>query len=239
MSHTQGMVTQETNNPDLQIFVGASEFKDTSGNGTLASQGAGLLDYTLSSTQAGTFFADVTAMLKRTGVYAIPLWTGATANAGATQEAFGTAASVAGPTTVANTRGPLGTAQGVPPQLAATLDTLTGGVNGPQAKGMEITSIDVIYTVGAVNASYATVGLTDTNFVEGVAPNVVNRITLGSNSLPVAFATNPHVKNVAVGTPAFPVTTDTETIVNVNLTAGSGGTITFYGVVLHCNYNLN
>jgi hypothetical protein len=187
-------------------------------------------------------------MLKRTGVFAEPLWSGftgtlgtGTANAGASLEAFGTAAATPGPSTVANTRGLSGLPPGHPPQPAATLATLTGGVNGPQPKGFQITSIDVIYSVATLAAAAATVGVTDTVFVSGAAPVVTNRIALGANSLPTAIggAAGPYVKNVPVTAPAFPTTANTETIVNVNLTGGASGTVEFYGVVLYVAYNLN
>jgi len=248
MSDTQGKYSQAGASNDLQIFVGATEFIDTSGFATTASSAAGYLSKNIPAADASTFFANITAMLKRTGIYAIPLWSGftgtlgtGTANAGASSDAFGTAASVPGPTTVTNTRGPLGTYPGAPPYPAANLDTLTGGVNGPPIKGFEILSVDVIYEVDTVAASAATIGLTDTTFSNNAAPTVVSRIALGSNGLPVAINTagQQHVQNVAVATPTFPTSSDTETICNVNLTAGAGGTIKFFGVVLHINFNLN
>jgi hypothetical protein len=248
MSYTAERWEQGSSNPDLQIFVGASEFKDVAGLATIASAGAGLLSWHVPATDASTFFADVTAMLKRTGVFAEPLWSGftgtlgtGTANAGASQEAFGTAAAAPGPSTVANTRGISGLPPGHPPQPAATLATLTGGVNGPQPKGFQITSIDVIYSVAALAAAAATVGVTDTVFVSGVAPVVTNRIALAANGLPTAIggAAGPYVTNVPVAAPVFPIAADTETIVNVNLTGGATGTVNFYGVVLHVAYNLN
>ena len=239
--NTDGKYTQAGASGDLQIFVGATEFIDTAGLATTASSAAGYLSKNIPATDASTFFANVTAMLKRTGIYATPLWTGSTANAGATQEAFGTAASVAGPTTVPNTRGPLGTYPGVPPYPSANLDTLTGGVNGPQAKGFQITSVDVIYEVDTLALSAATIGITDTVFSNNAAPTVTNRLALAANGLPTATNTagQQHVTNIAIPTPTYPVTSDTETIVNVNLTSGATGTCKFFGVVLHVAFNLN
>lgn len=248
MSYTNGRWEQGSSNPDLQIFIGASEFEDVAKLATLASAGTGLLSWHVPAADASTFFADVSAMLKRTGVFAVPLWSGFTgtlgtgeANAGASLEAFGTAAATPGPSTVANTRGISGLPPGNPPQPAATLATLTGGVNGPQPKGFQITSIDVIHSVAALAAAVATVGVTDTTFVSGVAPVVTNRIALAANGLPTAIggAAGPYVTNVPVAAPAFPTSADTETIINVNFTAGATGTVDFYGVVLYVAYNLN
>jgi hypothetical protein len=97
----------------------------------------------------------------------------------------------------------------------------------------------VLYNVGAVNAGLAQIGLTNTNFIDNNAatPTVVNIITLGANGMPVAFRANYYRFNVPVVAPAMPVLPDTETILNVKLTAGSGGTINFYGCVLKCSYN--
>jgi hypothetical protein len=230
MSHTDGMFTMDTPNTDGQFFVGASEFIDTAGVATTASAGAGLFSKNIASAAAATFFANIVPILRRTGMYATPALN---------QEQFGTAASVPGPTTVANTSGPEGT-QGFPPWTQAQLPTLIGAIAGPISKGFRVTSIDVIYEVDTVIATLATVGLTVTQFVNGVAPTVTNRIALGANGLPVAFATGlPYVKNIVVPSPVFSTASDGETIVNVNLTAGTGGTIKFYGVVLHVDFNLN
>ena len=248
MSATDGKFSQNLGSPDLQVFVGASEFLDTSANAVLASAGAGLLSLNLASTKAGTFFTNVSAAFKRLGEYATPLWSGytgtlgsGTANQSASQEAFGTAASAPGPSQVAGTSGPLALPPGTPPMPFATLATLTGGVAGPIPKGMKITGMDVIYEVRTVAATVATVGLTDTAFANGATPVVTNRIALAANGLPTAAGTSgkPGVTYVAVPSPAYTTTADSETLVNVNLTAGSGGTVVFYGVVLYVTYNFN
>jgi hypothetical protein len=232
MGNTAGKQTQQTLSTDLEIFVGASEFKDVAGLATLASAGEGLLSLNLSSTQAATFFANLTAFLRRTGEYA---------TAAGSQRQYGTAASVPGPSTVANTSGPLALPVGFPPIVGSKMATLAGGLAGPTPKGMQINSMDVIYEVDTVNASLATCSLTETNFANAASPVVTSLITLGANGLPVAFGTSakPYVTNVAVTTPALITVTDTEVIAHVNLTAGSGGTAKFYGVNLKVSYNLN
>ena|SRR5579863_4285841 len=231
MSQTDGRYTQDTPVPDMQVFVGASEFVDTSAHVTVGSAGAGLFSQNLAAALAATLFADVTALLKRTGVFATPAYD---------QEQYGTAASVPGPTTVANTTGPEGIT-GFPPFLAAALPTLKGPVSGAVPKGVQITGIDVIYTVTGAALTVVTVGVTDTNFVNNVAPAVVNRIALGANGLPTAVQAQPYRTNVAVptGNQAMATLSDTETIVNVNLTTQAGGSAVFYGVVLYVQYNFN
>jgi len=233
MSHTDGQFTMDNPNTDGQLFVGASEFIDTAGVATTASAGAGLFSKNIPATDAATFFANVAQILRRTGMYATP---------NADQQQFGTAASVPGPTAVANTNGPEGTV-GFPPWTQAQLPTLIGAVAGPIPKGYRVKAIDVIYEVNTVNATLATVGLTVTQFANAVAPTVTNRIALGANGLLTAYNAagtgKPYVVNVPVPSPVFSTATDGETILNVNLTAGIGGTIKFYGVVLYVDFNLN
>ena len=229
MSHTQGKFTQDGAANDLQIFLGASAFVDTAGHAVFTVGGPGLASQNLASTLAGTLYATRMDLYKRTGEYATPA---------GSQEQFGTAASVPGPTAVANTSGPLAQ-KGYPPTIGTSMSTLAGPATEPIPKGIQIDSVDVIYAVGAVNAAAATMELTKTKFVNGVAPAVVDLIALGVNGLPVVAAAQPYVTNVKVTTPVMLTDSDSQIILNVNLTAGSGGTITFYGAVLHCSYNLN
>jgi hypothetical protein len=232
-SRTQNALAMDTPNTDGQIFVGASEFIDTAGFATTASAGAGLFSKNIPASDAATFFANVTAIMRRTGMFATP---------SSVQEQFGTAASQPGPSAVSGTSDPLAI-DGFPPFLAAALPTLAGPVTGAIPKGYRIKSMDVIYEINTVDATVATCGLTVTQFVNAVAPVVTNRIALGANGLPVAHnaagAGKPYVINVPVPSPVFSVASDGETIVNVNITPGAGGTAKFYGVVLYCDFNLN
>ena len=232
MGDTVNRWTQGTPNPDGLIEVGPSEFHDTSSNATYASSAAGFFTLNLASTAAGTFFADLGALLKRTGVYATP------ANS---QRQFGTAAALPGPSAVSGTSGPLALPAGFPPIKGTSMATVAGPTSGPGKKGIQINSLDVVYEVNTVNASTATIGLTTTAYVNAAAPTVVSLITLGANGLPVAFGTTgrPYVKNIAVANPAMIITPDMSVVLNVNLTAGSGGTIKFHRVFVNCSFNFN
>jgi len=64
-------------------------------------------------------------------------------------------------------------------------------------------------------------------------------IPLANNGLLLPVDAQQQVITVPVTTPAFIVTPDTEIIANVNLTAGAGGTILFYGINLNCSFNFN
>ncbi len=247
---TQGVWDQQGSQPDLQIFIGADEFTDILAASTLQLSGEGFvppLYANVPETATSLFVKSLSELLLRSGVYATPLWSGftgtlgtGTPNSGATQEAFGTAAAVAGPTKVPNTRGPLATQPGVPPQPASTLDTLTGGVNGPQPKGIQIDSVDVIYQVLALAAAAADIGLTKTVFANLVAPVTTNLIAYGANGLPTAIGAEPQVTNVPVIAPAsMIVASDTDVVLGINLAAGATGSIQFYGAVIKAHYNLN
>ena len=249
MSYTDGAWDQGSAQPDLQLFIGADEFALLGGTAPLPATIAtpGLLFRTVSAGSAAIFAKSLSELFLRSGVFATPLYSGFTgtlgtgvANPGATQEAFGTAASVPGPSSVAGTSGPLALPPGVPPQPASTLATLTGGVSGPQPKGIQIDSVDVIYQVLAdATAVAATIGLTKTVFKNLVAPVVTNLIALGAHSLPTAIGAQPQVTNVAVTTPAMIVAADTDVLLNINLTGGTAGTIKFYGAVIKAHFNLN
>jgi hypothetical protein len=225
MPNTDQWWSGDTPQPDGELFIGATEFKDLAAVATLASAGAGLLTLNLAAAGAGNFFANLSAMLKRTGVLATP----------AIQQAqFGTAASQPGPSGVVGTSDPEGI-RGYPPFLTSKLPTLVGPQTGAVPKGFQINSVDVLYTVGGSTATLAQIGLTNTNFVNNVAPNVVNVIVLGANGLPTAVQAQPYRFNVPVAVPGFPILPDTETILNIKLTGG--GTIVFYGCVLKSSYN--
>jgi len=228
MSITEGRFEGNISFPDLQFFLGFDDFIDTSSHAVNATQGAGLVSQTLAASLAATLFSNVEPWL-RTGVYASSY----------DQEQFGTAAGVAGPTTVANTSGPLALPPGIPPILAANLPTLGNAQRGPIPKGMQIDSVDVIYTVTGAALTGATIGLTKTVFANNTAPVVTNLIALGANGLPTAVQAQPYVTNVAVGTPAMITSADAEVVLNVNLTTQAGGSAVFYGVVFHCHYNFN
>lgn len=230
MSQSDGQWTQDTPFTDMEVFVGATEFKDLAGLATFASAGAGLLTLNLAATQAGNFFANVTALLKRTGVFATPALT---------QQQYGTSLSLPGPqASLANSNDPEGI-RGFPPYLASQMPTLKGAQVGAVPKGVQINSVDLLYAVATVNATLAQMGLTATNFVDNVAPAVTNIIALGANGMPVAFRALPYRFNVAVAAPAMIVTADSEVILNIKLTAAAGGTAQLYGAVLKCSFNFN
>jgi hypothetical protein len=228
--HTKNQFIQDTAFSDGQIFLGPSgDFIAVGGTApTLATAGVGLLGYTL-GTASSTYnlFSPISQIL-RTG-YA-PLF----------QEQFGTAASVPGPTAVANTSDPEALQQGFPPILSANNPTIHGPFTGYRAKGIQINYVDVIYNVATAALTAATIGLTKTKFVNNVAPLVTNYIALANNGLPLPIQANPYVTRITVATPAFDVDTDSELILNINLSTGAASTTSiFYGCVLGISFNFN
>jgi hypothetical protein len=240
MSHTDGRWTQGTSVPDLQLFIGALKFKDLAGHATTPASIAtpGLIFQTATAGNASIFTVDLAELFLRSGVFATPAYD---------QEQFGTVAALPGPSAVSGTSGPLAIPgsgspnyQGFPPTPAASLATVSLPTTGPSQKGIQIDSLDIIYQVLTdATAVAATVGLTKTVFANLVAPVVTNIIALGNNGLPVIIGAQPQVTNVAVATPAMIVASDTEVLLNINLTGGTAGTIKFYGAVVKAHYNFN
>lgn len=231
MPHTDGRWTSGTSFPGYELFVSALDFIDMAGLATIPATiaTAGLVFKTVPAGDACIFAASLNQFL-REPIYATPAYD---------QEQFGTAAAQPGPSTVSGTGGPLGLPFGQPPLLASQLATVSGNyVGGPSKKGLQIDSVDVIYQVLTdATAVAATMGLTYTNFANLVAPVVVNLIALAANGLPVVIGAQPQVTKVAVAAPAMIVGSDTEIVLNINLTGGTAGTIKFYGAVVKGHYN--
>ena len=230
MANTDGQHTQDTPFTDMQIFRGPSDFVDITGHAVRAITGTAY-SFTLAATLAATFYADLMGF-HRTGVYATPALM---------QEQYGTSLSLPGPqASLPNSGDPDSLYPGYPPTLAANMATLSGGIRrGPIPKGAFISSFDVIYSVGTVALTLAQVGITRNVFVNGVAAASSNILALGTNGLATAAAANPYVINVPLPANTFDVTSDSIGTVVVNLTAGTGGTATFFGVMYHLTYNWN
>lgn len=233
MPGTDGRWTQQTSNPDMQIFFGPSAFVDTAAHAVL-SFGEGGFVWTVPETDASIFVASLPLLL-RTGVYATPAYD---------QEQFGTAASQPGPSAVPFTSGPSALPvsgapnfQGFPPFPGSQMATLAGPMTGPTPKGIQIDSIDVIYSVLTLDAAAAEVTLFGVAFVNGEAP--VTTTFLNNAGLALTAAANPYVVNTPNPTPEMLVTADNEINCLINFTAGATGTVAFYGVVLHCHFNFN
>lgn len=232
MGFTDSKWSQGTPSNDLRIFLGSNSFIDVAAVATDASSAAGYLTKNIASAGAATLFAAISQILRRTGEYA---------SAGPSQQQFGTAASVPGPSAVSGTSGPLNLLPGYPPIPSNQMATLGNMQNGPIPKGMYITAIDIITEIDTVDLSAYTVGLTATAFTNAAVPTVTNILALGTNGLVKTHGTTGQqsVQTVTLTSPVFITAADVEYILNINITAGTGGTAKFFGAELHCTYNLN
>lgn len=236
MPNTDGRWVAEKGFTDGQLFIGVNKFIDIAGLATgPTNPSLGLYEKSVPSTDAATFVIALEELFQRSGVYATPAYD---------QEQFGTASQLGttlvqpGPSLVSGTGGPLQLPQGQPPMTSSKLATVSGNyVAGPPIKGVQIDSFDVIYQVNTVAATLATVGLTRTVFANGVAPVATAIVAIAANGLPTATATHPQVTNVAVTTPVYIAGNDSEYLINLNLTAGTGGTITVFGIVVKFHFN--
>ena len=231
MPNTDGRWVAEKGFTDGQLFIGANKFVDIAGLATgPTNPSLGVYEKTVPSGDAATFVISLEELLQRSGVFATAAYD---------QEEFGTAAQqTPGPSTVSGTGGPLQLPQGQPPMVSSKLATVSGNyVSGPPVKGVQVDSFDVIYQVNTVAAALATVGLTRTVYANGVAPVATAIIAIAANGLPTATATHPQVTNVPVTTPVYIAGADSQYLINLNLTAGAGGTITVFGIVVKFHYN--
>ena len=227
--NTGGSFEQDTAFNDGQIFLGPNgDFAPTAGTAPLTTSAAGLLYGLVAASQTCNLFSIISQML-RTGVYP---------QAPFSSQQFGTAASVPGPSTVSGTGGPRGIA-GRPPIPAAKLPTVIGQTAQPIPKGLQINWVDIIYQVLGVALTSATFGLTNTQFINGVAPAVSNLIALAANGLTTAVAAQPTRTRILVPTPAFTILDGSELIANLNFVTPAGSTVKFYGAVLGVSFNEN
>ena len=233
MSYTEGRWEQGTPFPDMTIFVGPDELKNTSGTATLTLNAPGDLSLNIGASQTCVFLVTEASML-RSGVYA---------NAALDQSQFGTAASQPGPSLVPGTSGPLGQKAGYPPIPASQMTTLGAVLTGPMPKGIQINSIVPIYSVQGGALSSIALGVTSTKFANNAAFVVTNLLAKAQNGLLLANTTGaatPYTNAVAMPTPSFIVgaATGVEALLELDLTTGAG-TARLYGINMNCSFNFN
>lgn len=222
---TGGQLLQDTPNTDGQIFVPATRMALTAGTAPATTSAAGLL-YSLVAASGTANFFDALSTLLRTG------------QAPNYQEQFGTAASVPGPSAVANTSDPLAIT-GIPPITNLQMPTVKGAQTGYIPKGLQINWIDVIYQVLGVNLTSVTYELSKTIFKNAVAPAVTALVALAANGLTTAVAAQPTRTRITPATPVFSVDDGTELISNLNFVTPAGSTVKFYGIIYGVSFNYN
>jgi hypothetical protein len=229
MPGTDSTWNQDTPNSDLEIFIGATEWRDAGNHATIATPSAGVIAWTVPAAQTSVFLANIQAMIKRTGVFATPA---------SVQQQYGTAASLPGPTQVANTSDPEGL-RGYPPFTASKLATLIGPQAGAIPKGIQINSMDVIYSVNALNITAGKLMLNLVTYIDNTAsPSVISLIP-STNNLTLTARANLYRTNIPVASPVFAINSGQSASLEVDVTTVAGGTFTFYGCVAKCSFNFN
>lgn len=232
MSHTQNRWTQDTPQPDGQLFLTANNFAMIGTQSPLTTAGAGLLTLNQAQSLTTSYWADINQML-RTGVLATP---------NLSQEQFGTAASQPGPSSVSGTSGPLGI-NGFPPFTGAQLPTLSSGqVSGAKGKGLQINWVDMVYEVDTLALTSATFTLNKTVMpaAGASAAPVVTAIPV-TGTLPLVTNTAGQVtrSRITVTTPAMITADGTSLIAELILVTPATSTVKFYGMIFGVSFNFN
>lgn len=221
---TGGRFEQKTPNTD-GYFVLTSKAFDNYGAGiaTKTRNAKGDYRFSVGASQACIFAAPLESVLFRTGMLPYIF------------AQFGTAASVAGPTSVANTSDP--DAQiGPPPQTGiVSITPQTGFV----PKGIKITDITLKYVISGAALTTHTIGLSKTVFANNAAIVVTDILANAANGLATATQANPYVTKVAITSPVFTVSDLTDLWIEVDATTQGGGSYLLYGATIHCAFNFN
>jgi hypothetical protein len=139
------------------------------------------------------------------------------------QEEFGTSAGTAGWPAAA---------PGFPPYTGSS--ELTVPTADPP-KGVQIVSVSIAYAINSVTASAGTIGVYRNTYANGAA--ITQATLLAATNLTLTNATNPYLITTPIAGLPFEYTIDTEVFVDLNFTAGSGGTVDVYAVWFQVNFN--
>lgn len=238
---TAGWLEQDSPNSDAQIFLTPTDFQlQTNASLINAALGANNLP-AISNTAAGAFAynATIAGLLLRTGI----LNTGNFAT-NRSQNAFGTAAATPGPSAVAGTSGPsgFGAGQTIAPMIGANLPTLKGSIPGSIPKGVQINSVDLLYSINTTNSVSFTGALSRISFGLGVnlVPSVAALMAAQAVGSLVITTAGQITRSRLTPTTAVMITNDGSAIL-LNI-AGNNATIAghlFLGAILNCSYNYN
>lgn len=178
-------------------------------------------DYSLNRTAAGAETYYVVAQLQDDKRLPEPLGAGMPF-----QMQFGTGSG---------TPGYVAPAGGMPPFAGAS--QLTPPTGSP-AKGIQITDCYVIYQVGVVGLTTATLSFNRTAYANAAA-NVITNIPIGATVLSTGVQANPYVAVRPVTTPVFETTDLSDVTLEFAVTMANTGTLRIYGMGFHFNFNWN
>jgi hypothetical protein len=228
MPHTQGKYQQLLPNTDAIAIFGPDDIMAlAAADCVLTRNAAGDYAYNVAASKTVTFALALGKLLQRTGQQSDFL------------EQYGTAAGVAGASSVANTGDPASfTAQGRPPFTGATqLSPRTGNV----LKGVKIKSFKISYQIGAVNLIAHTCRVDKTVYANGVANAVTSVLASGANGLATAFSATPYNTAVALaaGEQIFRVTDLSFLTLEIGVQTNAGGTFRLQNIEVLYEFNFN
>lgn len=227
MSRTGGRYEQKTPNTDGFLPIGAADFSSVgAGANTLTRNAKGDVSLNMAASLVGVWTTSLSGLIYRLGQQPF------------LQEQFGTAAGVAGPTSVANTSDPDANI-GPPPQTGTkVIIPQTGFV----PKGVKIVDITLHYLIGTNPLSLHTMGLSQTVKPVSGTPGalvVTDVLANAANGLATAANANPQSTKAAITSPVFTVADLSELILEVDATTPAGGTYRLYGATVHLQFNYN
>lgn len=121
-----------------------------------------------------------------------------------------------------------------PPYTGAT--QLVPPTNVP-AKGIEVTDIVVVYSLGVASLTSIAASLNETVFANNALP-VVTNLPLTTTTYPLTVpSTGPYVVVQPVTTPVFVVDDLSDLTLEVTIVLANTGTLALYGIGFHCNFN--
>lgn len=228
MPFTQSRYQQGLPNTDAIAVFGSDDMVGLAAADVVPTRTA-VGDYCLevAASKTVTIALNLGKLLQRTGMQ------------GDYQEQFGTAAAVAGASSVANTGDPLSLpAASRPPFTGVTnLTPRTGNI----LKGVKILDFKVCYNILAVNMVALTCRVDKTVYADGVATAVTAVLASAANGLVATFAATPKVKTVslAAAQQIFRVTDLSALTFEIGAQTDAGCTFRLQKVEVRYEYNFN
>jgi hypothetical protein len=227
MSSTQGRFEQRSPFTDgvIPIPLGCITFTSDSGTApAIVRTAAGNWGISLAASSEAHFNVELAPSVFRTGL--LPFL----------QEQFGTAAGVAGPTSVANTTDPFAQPvnPGFPPFTGATqLSPVAGFV----PKGIQVNNFTVAYNVATSTLTTFNCTIEKTTYVNATAVAVSHLLT--STGLTKTFAATPYLGTLTPTTPAFNVTDNSIISIDMDVVTPASSVFTLLKVFAHVSFNFN
>ena len=229
---TSGFVMQGLPNPDGHVFIPINPANGTANPGVRTRLGGGLAATVQPAATASVYEISLDALLFRYGMQ------------DDSQMAFGTRASTSGAAALPLLPGVLDISpySRLPrPPIASANVFGNGGSAVGIAKGIAIKGVSLVYQpIGAALTS-VTIGITKTQFANGVAPVVTNILPNVNNGLLLAVAAQPVITTIPVPVVNQVMLTNrfAEYLIEIDPVTAGGGTLNLFGIFLDLAYNYN